>query len=213
MALRILIASVLALTFACTSGRTATETGDRYGCATQADCLGGYSCSACGFCEPVGSTSLACGVGDAGGSGDADVGDTTGTADATIDAGVDAGLDGGVDTGPDVDASGPCNLLTWAPCPAGTGCYYDEGTTATHCEAHGSGKVGTGCNPGADPYSCGVGDDGSRRYCDALDKKCYRLCKCGARVSTDCKVAETCWCLSGSDQVSYPDSVGVCVPN
>ena len=180
----------------CSDGRTASDGNARYACKTNADCLSGFTCGPCGYCQVAGEAPLGC---DAA---------ATDSGPETADAGPDTAPDAPADIPGDV-ASGPCNLSDWTPCASGSGCYYNPADKKTFCEPHGSLAENASCNP-ATPQLCGKA--GTRPLlCDTVDKKCYRTCRCDQPTLLPCPSGQKCYCLEANG-VPWPGSAGICAP-
>lgn len=167
----------------CSTDRTVTQDDARYACTTSDDCVTGYGC-ACGFCQPVSAGQVAC----------------------LADAGeVDAGK---ADAGPtDTGSTGPCNVLTWAGCAKGEGCYWDDAVNAAVCLPHGSLGVGKPCEP-AKLTQCGRTLKNIPLLCDALDSKCLPLCSTAKAKS--CSIGLQCYGLEDKNKNPWPNNAGVC---
>ncbi len=218
---------VYALALAGCGGQTATDAGALYGCSQGSDCLVGYSCL-CGFCQKPesinnsvcdGSNGADAGQDAVSGDGvvqDALVAETANpdSADSLQDSGVDASPPdvAPADT-PDVPAlpTGPCNLATWKPCPAGSGCYYNPLTKVPRCQWHGSLAAKALCDPDSVVPPCGAGAAGEPLICDTQDKKCYATCATNDPSPTKCAPGLTCFILK-FDGKDAPDFGGICAP-
>jgi hypothetical protein len=194
LGLVVLLASVVV---GCGDGRDPTDSGTLYGCSAKSDCLSNYDCI-CGFCQLAGET-IGC---DGGGKDINSAPDTASKDTATkVDSGsADAGP---VDTGPPAN----CNILTWAPCPTGQGCYYDSSKGKGVCGAYGSKKKNDKCSNAGNP-ECGK-DDATPMLCDSVDSKCYPMC--AASKGGPCPAGQQCYTLEENKQ-AWPDDAGICAP-
>lgn len=194
----------------CADGRSADDPEVRYGCATQADCLAGFTCCA-SLCHPSSQLPDACGADTAGGQdgagGDADGGPTDASvADATADAADTAATD----AGPEI-WGGACSPTDWTPCGKGNGCYYQPSQKKTFCQAHGDLAEGAACDK-KKPYLCGTAGD-RPLLCDEIDAKCYRTCFCTDAAKLPCPANQKCYCLEvPATKEKWPDGAGICAP-
>lgn len=221
-----LLATAGMLTVGCGSDRDPRENGVYFACSTASDCLSGYACT-CGWCQPKDATPVGCGLLDGGstadastdaGAGDGGVSDggLSDTGDASADAAADTADAGSGDAADSTDSadgsdtadagSGACSPLTWAGCPAGQGCYFNEDTAKTFCLSHGALGAGQACQPTASTPPCGKGAAGPL-LCDVIELKCQPLCRTSA---PSCPNQWTCYPLGA--KTKWPDDAGVCAP-
>ncbi len=218
----------------CQDGRNATTPGELYHCASDGDCLSGWSCQ-CGYCQQTGvAQQYPCGVVGADTTGDGSLsGDSadasTGSDSASTDAGsTDAGSDA-IDPPPPVGTPlgicnqavssdvvfANCNLSDWTGCASGYGCYYGPAIKKTLCKKHTSFAENAACDP-CNLTECGVASDSHVLICDAVDKICRRTCDAtivGTGVKPgQCPTGQKCYQLVDSNNVAYPSQGGICAP-
>lgn len=221
------VLAIVACLGACGDGKSADSPGVVYGCSSQADCLDGYTCTACHLCQKAGEAMICpdasaqdastkdavdSGSADSGGADSGDTADASDAPDSTVlpDTTVDVAKDVPPDAGPDA-LPATCDLVDWTPCPAGFGCYYTSASKTKACLAHGNLGLKAACDPAQ--YQCGVATlDGKARplRCDVVDSKCYPTCDCQQPARLPCSTGDTCFCLQGADGQNLPDGAGIC---
>jgi hypothetical protein len=183
----------------------ASGPGTVFACSKPADCLSGYAC-VCGWCQRKGFEQPSLCTEDT--TSDTSTGtDTAVGTDSTTGTDATSGTDAVVQP----DIPGGCDLITWAGCAAGKGCYYTSGKKA--CATYGSDEYEDSCDPKS-TTDCGRGlVDGADRplLCDTVDKKCYPTCDCDVGNS-GCPAKMVCYCLTDSNNKEYPDGAGICAP-
>lgn len=110
-----------------------------------------------------------------------------------------------------MDASSPCNLISWQGCEPGKGCFYLQGQPT--CKTHGNVGYQNSCNPLSTTPQCGkaeVAGQPANLLCDVVDKKCYPTCDCDA--SQTCTNGMTCYCLTDAGGGNLPGGAGICAP-
>ncbi|GEM_PF-3526671 len=184
----------------CGDSRDVHDANTYYACSSNDDCVSGFAC-VCGWCQQIGAEKVTkC---DGGGADATDAGSTKDTG-GTKDAG------GSVDSGPQDTAPifKDCNLVTWAGCGAGQGCYFDQTEKKKFCRIHGSKKLGAVCSSGN--QECGR-EGTTPLICDAVDNKCYAVCHTDQLV---CPANSQCFTLvEGQKGPPLPDKAGICIPN
>lgn len=127
----------------------------------------------------------------------------------TLPAGTPIGICGqtiGTDTLP-----GPCGLDDWTQCPAGYGCYYGPAIKQSLCKQHGSLGENAAC-VACNLSECGLASDKRPLLCDAILQQCLRSCNCQNVKKLPCPSGQTCYCLTESATVKFPNGAGICAP-
>ena len=178
------VAMLALLASSCGDDRDVRDPNALYACSSKDDCLSGYDC-VCGWCQAVGSAPVGC---DGASTADVNTVDSN-TADTSK-----------ADTGPF-----DCDLVTWAGCPTGQGCYYDPNAKEKYCQAHGTKGQKVTCSNAGPGIECGK-EGSAPLLCDVIDTLCYPTCDGSSGVG--CPSAWTCYPLK-----DWPAKNGICVPN